>query len=87
MIEDLQALRLRILEIFAQCGMRVEGIKGDQDCDLRECIEESLQFISAMVEIENQLDIEVYDELLQLDSLASFHGFCQGIWEILHLQE
>lgn len=83
MYEDLQDLRSQLLDIFAQTGVIVDDSALDQDVDLRDYIEDSIQFISAVVEIENQLEIELPDELLAYDCLASFHAFSMSIWEAL----
>ena len=83
MYEDLQALRSQLLNIFAQTGVIVDDSAMEQDIDLRDYIEDSIQFISAVVEIENQLEIELPDELLTYDCLASFHAFSMSVWETL----
>ena len=83
MDENLRKLRQRLLDICAQCGVMVEETALECDCDLREYVVDSIQFISTIVEIENQLDIELTDEMLQFDSLASFYAFSINIFEIL----
>ena len=83
MDENLRKLRQQLLDIFAQCGVMVEETALEYDCDLREYVVDSIQFISTIVEIENKLDIELTDEMLQFDSLASFYAFSINIFEIL----
>ena len=83
MHEDLQALRSQLLDIFAQTGVVVDDTALEQDVDLRDYVEDSIQFISAIVEIESQLGIELPDELLTYDCLASFNAFSISVWEAL----
>ena len=64
MSEEFIAFRSRVIEIFAQSGVMARDPGPEEDLDLREYIEDSIQFISAVVEIENQWDIELHDELL-----------------------
>lgn len=83
MYENLQALQSQLLDIFAQTGIIVDHSALEHDIDLRDYVEDSIQFISAVVEIENQLDIELPEELLSFDSLSSFQAFSMSIWETL----
>ena len=83
MSEEFIAFRSRVIEIFAQSGVMANNPGPEEDLDLREYIEDSIQFISAVVEIENQWDIELHDELLSPESLASVNGFCKSLWELL----
>lgn len=82
-MDELQVFRSRLLDIFEQTGIVVDGSVLEQDTDLRDYVEDSVQFISAIVEIESQFDIELPDELLLYDSLASFQAFSMSVWEVL----
>ena len=84
MNNDIQSVRSQLLDIFAQNGIIVADSALQEDVDLRMSIEDSVQFISAIVEIENHFDIELPEELLLYESVASFMGFSQSIWQILH---
>lgn len=67
----------RIIEI-----LRLEGVDvqyNGVDVDLREVITDSIQFISFIVEIESEFEIEIMDEYLQYDMLASLHSFAKFI--------
>lgn len=48
-----------------------------EDVDLRSMIIDSFQFISFIMDVEDQLNIEVPDELLVYDHLASLLGFAE----------
>lgn len=84
MNNDIQSFRSQLLDIFAQNGIIVSDSALQEDADLRMSIEDSVQFISAIVEIENHFDIELPEELLLYESMASFIGFSQSVWEIIH---
>ena len=84
MTQELIEFRSRILGIFADSGILAQDPGPDEDIDLRDFIEDSIQFVSAVVEIENQFDIELHDELLSPESLASINGFCTSLWELIH---
>ena len=84
MTQELIEFRSRILEIFAESGILAQDPGPDEDIDLRDFIEDSIQFVSAVVEIENQFDIELHDELLSPESLAPINGFCTSLWELIH---
>ena len=53
---------------------------------MREYVEDSIQFVSTLVEIESQFEIELPDEILLFDNLASFYAFSQSIWELYQLK-
>ena len=63
----------KIIEILNEEGIYIE-YKGE-DLDLREYIIDSLQYISFIVDIENLFGIEIPDEYLIYDSIASLHSF------------
>jgi acyl carrier protein len=60
---------------------------GEADIDLLNWLQDSLLYISFIVELENNLDIELPYEMLVIDSLSSFKGFCEMIVKLKsHLQ-
>lgn len=86
MEKQLEEFRMKLLDIFADNGVIVDENCRNQDFDLREYVEDSIQFVSALVEIESQLGIELHDEMLLFDNLASFYAFSQSIWELYQLK-
>lgn len=55
----------------------VKTVRKGGDVDLRNVIIDSFQFISFIMDVEEQLNIEVPDELLVYDHLASLLGFAE----------
>lgn len=63
----------RIKEALKRAGVtEVDGLKGDTD--LREWIVDSMMFISFIVELENEFSIQIPDNLLEYDTIASVDG-------------
>jgi len=72
-------LQEQILTCFHNVGVNLPKISDGEDVDIREYIEDSLKFITAIVEIENELNIEIPDEFLIYDKFSSFNSFCDMI--------
>lgn len=70
----------RIIDVLNEEGICIE-YKGE-DLDLREYIIDSLQYISFIVDIENVFGIEIPDEYLIYDSIASLHSFSNVIKDV-----
>lgn len=63
----------RIKEALKRAGVtEVDGLTGDTD--LREWIVDSMMFISFIVELENEFSIQIPDNLLEYDTIASVDG-------------
>ncbi|MDR2177562.1 MAG: acyl carrier protein [Treponema sp.] len=76
-------VREKLLGILEESGLFIDQKSPEGDLDLREYIVDSVQFMSFVVEIENQFDIEIPDEVLAYDNLASLNGFItivESIW-------
>lgn len=77
-------IRDRILSCFQNAGVEINKINTNEDCDLREYIADSVAFIAAIVEIENEFDIEIPDEFLIYERFASLNSFCEAISLLLN---
>ena len=68
---------MKIKEQLIAClkNMGIEIDANEKDVDLRGYFEDSLVFISAIVEFENFLGIEIPDELLLYDKFSSLNSF------------
>ena len=77
-----QELYNKICEVLNESGIMIE--LGEDDYDLREYILDSLQFITFIVSLEQTLEIEIGDELLQYDEMASLNNFCYRIYETIN---
>ncbi len=58
-----------------------------EDFNLKDYIDDSLMFISAIVQIENDLAIELPDELLNYEAITSFKSFCIAISSYIEQQK
>ena len=75
-------IRSRIIKSLEEIGILIQ-VDDSIDIDLREYIEDSLQFITAVVELEVEFGIEIPSELLIYDNFASLNSFCKIIEELL----
>ena len=71
---------MRIIQALDNIGVFVES--QEEDLDLREYILDSVQFISAIIQIEDEFGIEIPSELLLHDNLASFNSFSKMIEDL-----
>ena len=77
----IETVREKLQEAFKNVGI-IFTVLPDEDIDLQEYVEDSLQYITTIAEIENLFDIDLPDELLLFSSLSSFHSFSEAIFEI-----
>ena len=77
----LVTIKNTIFKVLEETGICFEY--KNQDFDLRDLLQDSLQFITFMVNLEEMLDIELPDDLLLPESVSSFDGFCKSIIEIV----
>ena len=73
-------IKLRIQKILMESGIMVDSI--EEDFDMRDVIQDSIQFISFIVNLEEDLEITVTDELLSYDAIASYDNFCKNIYDL-----
>jgi acyl carrier protein len=73
----------KIIDVLEANGIFFDRENNKDDCDMREYITDSLQFMNFIVELENELGIEFPDEVLAYDNLASFNGFTALVQSIL----
>ncbi len=76
-------IRKKVLDILDINGIFVDQKKVENDIDLREYITDSIQFISFIVEIEKELNMEFPEEFLLFDKIASLNGFSNIIESII----
>lgn len=77
----LEKVKAVIYETLLESGIMINST--DEDLDLRDFFQDSLQFISFAVNLEQKLNIELSDELLLFDSIASFNNYSQRIYDLL----
>ena len=65
----------RIVVILSDEGLEIEYTV--EDVDLSDYIIDSIQFISFIVDIENEFGIEIADDYLRYDIISSLHSLAQ----------
>jgi len=78
---DYGAVRKTLLNIIDEMGIVVDD--DNNDFILNEYITDSLSFISFIIEIENQFNIEVPVELLLISKMNSFNAYCDTILSVV----
>lgn len=74
-----------VLSILEQNGIYIKQ-DADVDIDLRDYIADSFQFITFIVELEEQIGIEFPDEFLTIEKLSSLNGFANIIEAVMKEQ-
>lgn len=69
-----------ILEVFAENGIILSF--GGEDLSLSDYIDDSIQFMTILVQLEEKFDIEFPDEVLQIDCFSSLFGLSDIICEL-----
>ena len=72
-------IKEKVVTVLIDLGVMIENL--EEDIDLREYIQESIQFISFIVQIEQVFDIELDDSMLLMDSISSLNGFVTNLVE------
>jgi acyl carrier protein len=76
-------IREKIINVLEAAGIYFDREKNDDDSDLREYIMDSIQFITFIVELEKEINIEFPDDVLIYDKLASLNGFITIVGSII----
>ena len=72
-------MKSTILECLKNVGIDVEYEHKLEDLNLNDYLNDSIQFASFIIEIEDALGIEMPYEYLASDKLESLNGFCELI--------
>ena len=76
-------IKEKVLYVMESIGVFVEDDVKDTNFDMRDYIVDSLQFITFIVNLEKELGIVYPDELLLMDKIGSFDGFCSIIESLM----
>ncbi len=79
---NLEETKNKIYKILDDLGIIIE--QKEEDFDLREYIQDSIQFISFIVNLEQELEIEIPDDMLLIESISSFNSFSNRIYDLLN---
>ena len=79
------------IEILSSClenaGVYADICNTENDLDLRDFVESSLQFIAIIVAIEEAFSIEIPDEYLVIDNFASLRNLITIIDQLMQCKE
>ena len=75
----------RVKAAFEEAGILFDS--SDLDPDIVAYIEDSVQYVSSIVAIENALQIEIPDVYLVPDTMHSLNEFCRALKEIMDNQD
>lgn len=78
---SLNEIKCIIISSFEEVGILVDV--DNSDVDLRDKIADSLQFITAILQLEENLGVTLTDELIAYENLASLDAFAQSIKHLL----
>ena len=85
---NIQTQRIRdvVKNTLIQVGAYLEGIDEDisNDINIHDYIQDSVQFITFIVLLEEKLEVSIPDELLMYNSIASFDAFCLELENIMN---
>lgn len=70
-------MRSRIIACLQRLGFIVD--EREENFELQEYLEDSVSFISFIVELESEFDIEIPDEYLMPDSMKTYKDVCAAI--------
>ena len=77
MENDLKAIRQQVIQILEENGILLPDTQGD--IELEEAVEDSIAFMSAVLSIEEEMNIQVPSELISGNLFSSLHGLCKTI--------
>ncbi|MCK9626651.1 MAG: phosphopantetheine-binding protein [Bacteroidales bacterium] len=80
---QIMSTKEKLIKVLELSGIIIDS-KSETDIDLRGYITDSLQYISTIVSIENEFDIEFPDEVLKYDSLMSLNAFSEIVDGLLN---
>lgn len=89
MVENLIIETLTEMGICIDVSQRLstDGVLSPPDIDLRDYVDDSIIFISLIVELERKFGMEFPDELLLIDKWNSLSGFSYLLMEIINNRE
>lgn len=82
---DRETCITNILEVFAENGTVLSS--DNEDLSLSDYINDSIQFMTILVQLEEKFDIEFPDETLQIDYFSSLYGLTDIICELKELEK
>ena len=76
-------IRERLINTLQNVDIFIDDDFNDDDIDIRNYITSSIQFISFIVEIERDFNIEIPDEMLVIDNFSSLNELTEKISNLI----
>lgn len=77
---DYESVKVRICKVLDEVGI---GYDLDNESDISDALQDSLQFISLIVALEDEFNIEIPDEIMKMDLLQSMEQLCSEIYMLV----
>ncbi len=74
-------IKMQIRKILCEMGIYINDI--NIDYDLNDYLLESIQFISFIAQVEQELNIELPDDMLIVDAVKSLDAFSERISDLI----
>ena len=84
MLMTFEEIKNRVYNVLADVGVFIEDGIAEEDIDLKDYFEDSLQFITFIVGLEQAFDIELPDDMVVLEAVSSLNNLCKKITDILN---
>ena len=78
-MNNIECAKNKLIEAMESVDIYINTNSQLEDIDIRNFINNSLQFIALIVAIEQKFQIEIPDEMLVLDSFQSFNDLLEKI--------
>lgn len=75
-------VKAQIIESFKSLGVYIIFEDEEDDIDIRTYLTDSLMFVSAIVQLEEDFDIEFEEEQLSWEILSSINALTEYIYEL-----
>ena len=79
---NIQEVREKMFIALDEIGIIIDNKQ--EDFDLQEYITDSVTFITFIVNIEKQLEIEIPDDLLLITKMRSFTAYCETMLSVVN---
>lgn len=86
-MNNINDIKLMILNSLDKIGIFISEDELVEDIALSEYITDSIQFISFIIEIENDLGFELPDEFFLQEVLSSLNGFAEALLNLVEKKD
>ncbi|MDD3393727.1 MAG: phosphopantetheine-binding protein [Anaerotignum sp.] len=81
----IEKLRKDVIDSLNDMGIITNDLNENEDIDLTEYLQDSIQFIQFIVTLEDKLEVDIPDEVLNISAIKSLEGFVNLLDGIVNL--